>query len=37
LVIAVNIKTLKNFTALLVINAYAGARFPMRALEIKVR
>ncbi|HHF5091098.1 TPA: hypothetical protein ACPO6A_000120 [Haemophilus influenzae] len=37
LVVAVNSKTLKIFTALSVINAHAGVRFLTRALEIKVR
>lgn len=35
--VAVNTKTLKIFTALFVFNAYAGAGFLTRALEIKVR
>jgi hypothetical protein len=38
LVVTVNIKALKIFTALLVINVYAGARFLTHALKVnKVR
>ena len=35
--VAVNTKTLKIFTALLVINTYAGTSFLTRALEIKLK